>query len=504
MRERRIFDFKTFVNESYESNVNEGFFTKIGDYIKKFTGWVKDFFKAIKDGRIPTYPDGPQKGLPCAMYFSQENGSVYEQYRGWKTGKLQLQLESEDLDEAYRSTSWTGEPGAVRDVYADELMNMLLKLYRSKDREGRGKPIFIFGAPGIGKTEIVTQAVDKLKVDMLCLDLQYMNPEDLLGIPSTHEIEAPVIKNGVVVSTGKGFTRSNPPRLLPTDNGPSGKGGILFMDEFNRANSVVQTSIMQFVQKGRIQDYQLPDKWIIVAAGNRPGEGENIQEPDSAMADRFTIVNYVPTVERWAEWAKENSQILPELVSFLTFKPDLFHAMDVDKVPLNFPTPRSWADGALILHDEIIDEGVESWRDLDMTVIKNIFYDQVGPTAAGAFAEYLKVLKSISEEELKMISTDPDRAPLQDRAKKDPSVLYGLMDMAIGYRNDDSVQTSYNIIYYFSRYNQLEVLAALASKIKATYDPDIKDTMKGTPDEIELRTKIGEILLKAAADKGLR
>ena len=503
MVERRIFDFKTFVNESYESNVNEGFFTKIGDYIKQFTGWVKDFFKAIKDGRIPTYPDGPKKGLPTAMYFSQKNGSVYQQYRNWGTGQLQLQLESEDLDEAYRSTLWSGKAGAVRDVYADDLMNMLLKLYRSKDREGRGKPIFIFGAPGIGKTEIVTQAVDKLGIDLLCLDLQYMNPEDLLGIPSTHEIEPAKIQNGVVVSTGKGFTRSNPPRLLPTDNGENGKGGILFMDEFNRANSVIQTSIMQFVQKGRIQDYQLPDKWVIVAAGNRPGEGENIQEPDSAMADRFTIVNYVPTVERWAEWAKENSKILPELVSFLTFKSELFHAMDVDDTPFNFPTPRSWTDGALILHDEIIDSGVESWRDLPMDDIRNIFYDQVGATAAGAFAEYLNVLKSISEEDIRRISEDPDGAPLQERARKNPSVLYGLADMAIGYRADDEVQTAYNIVKYFSRYKNTEILTSLLMKIKNTYRPDIKNASVGTPEEQELKQLILEMVEKALDDKGI-
>lgn len=501
MGERRIFDFKTFVNESYESNVNEGFFSMIGDYIKRATGWAKDFFNAIKAGIIPKYPEGPRKGLPVAMYFDRKNGSVYDQYMKWAKGELQL--ESEDVEEAAIPLEYPEAEAGVRDVSADELMNDILKLYRSKSRDGRGKPIFIYGAPGIGKTEIVSQAADTLGVDILFLDLQYMNPEDLLGIPSTHEIEPVKARDGVVLSTGRGFTRSNPPRLLPTDNGEHGKGGILFMDEMNRSNSVVLASIMQFVQKGRIQDYQLPDKWIIIAAGNRPGEGENITDPDFALADRFTVVNYVPTVERWADWAKKNSKILPELVSFLMFKKDLFHHMDADVKALNFPTPRSWSDGALILHDELIDSGVESWRDLPISTIRNIFYDQVGPTAAGAFAEYLDVLKAISEDDIRRISEDPDGAPLQERAKKNPSVLYGLMDMAIGYRVDDEVQTAYNIVKYFDRYNNLEILTALVMKIKNTYRPDIRNSSVGTPEEQELKQLILELIEKGADAKGI-
>ena len=186
MTGRRIFDFKSFVNESYESNVNEGFFTKISDYISKATGWAKDFFKAIKNGIIPTYPEGPRKGLPVAMYFSQENGPVAEQVSKWAKGELQL--ENENIEEAAIPLEYTGEDQSVRNINADELLNMIIKLYRSKDRGGRAKPIFVYGAPGIGKTEIVYQAAlvaDKLKLDVLPLDLQYMNPEDLLGIPST-------------------------------------------------------------------------------------------------------------------------------------------------------------------------------------------------------------------------------------------------------------------------------------------------------------------------------
>jgi MoxR-like ATPase len=57
----------------------------------------------------------------------------------------------------------------------------------------------------------------------------------------------------------------------------------------NRANKAVLNFIMQFVQKGKVSEYQLPDKWVIVAAGNRPEEAEGVADFDFALAGRFTI-----------------------------------------------------------------------------------------------------------------------------------------------------------------------------------------------------------------------
>jgi hypothetical protein len=116
---------------------------------------------------------------------------------------------------------------------------------------------------------------------------------------------------------------------------------------------------------------------------------------------------------------------------------------------------------------------------------------------------YLDLLKAISEDDIRRISEDPDGAPLQERAKKNPSVLYGLMDMAIGYRVDDEVQTAYNIVKYFDRYNNLEILTALVMKIKNTYRPDIRNSSVGTPEEQELKQLILELIEKGADAKGI-
>lgn len=492
MEKKRILDFKGFVNESYD--VNEGFLSKIGELIKKIGGWAGAFLKSIANGEVKKYESGPKAGLPTVMLFTPQGGSVLKQMQDFDNGVSPLK-------EAKIPLEYTGEDQSVRNINATKLKDDILKLYRSKDRGGRAKPIFIYGAPGIGKTQIVGQAADELGVPVLKMDLQFMNPEDFLGIPSTHEIRPVKMEGGVMKDTGAGFTRSNPPRKLPQDNGPEGRGGIVFMDEMNRANKIVLSSIMQFVQEGRIDEYQLPDKWIIVAAGNRPEEAE-VADFDFALADRFTIKNYVPELDTWAEWAKKNEKILPELVSFLNFNKDLFHYLDADKKSLNYPTPRSWADGALILHDEIMDQGVDTWRDIPSGEIRDIFFDQVGPEAAGKFIGYLDILRNISEEDIQEFASNPEGAMMVPDVKKNMSVLYGLQQMAFSLVDDGTVETAYKLACYFNRYKELEALSSLYKRMTSKY-PSFTEFTKGTPEEIEYKKALATLIKTGAQDKGL-
>jgi hypothetical protein len=258
---------------------------------------------------------------------------------------------------------------------------------------------------------------------------------------------------------------------------------------------------MQFVQQGRIQDYQLPDKWVIVAAGNRPEEAEGVADFDFALADRFTIKNYVPTVEKWTSWAEKSDKVLPELVTFLTFNKDLFHHLDADKKVLNYPTPRSWTDAALILSDEITDTGAKSWRDLPIKDIENIFYDQVGPEASKRFVDYLDVLKKISDSEIDQILNDPDNARIIEEGLKQKSILYGLMEMVLKRVDTYSTQKLYNVMTYFNRYNQLDPLSWLYKTTLIRY-PEFK--FGGSGPEENLKVDAAKLVTKQAKDRGLQ
>ena len=515
---KRVLDFDGYVRKVNEGlqPTNEGM---IGDFLSKIGKGISStatkIAKLIKDGIISLIPSGPKKGTPDVFYFAQKNGSIVDQINSLYFGTPFRDMnpvpdlnESEefyldDVDEARIPLEYTGSDQTVRDVGPDELVSMLGKLYRSKQRGGRAKPIFIFGAPGIGKTQIVGQAADEAGVDMINLDLQFMSPEDFLGIPKVIDIEQPEYEGGRMTSAGKGITRMNPPKSLPTDS-RGGKGGFIFMDEMNRANPRVLNSLMQFVQMGRIGDYQLPEGWVLVAAGNRPedvtGAGQ-VAEFDFAMADRFNIINFVPDPAKWAEWARSTGKFEPEIVRFVEKNEELFHYLDNEKNALKFPTPRSWTDAALALRDEMIDVGAKTWKDLPSDTIFNIYSDAIGPSAAGKLQAYLEVIRKISEKDLEMIVTDPDKAPQIAKGPTFSSVAYGLYEMALKKAEEmnggkATVQDLYNIMKYYQKLDNLEILGWVYARLKEAY-PNFavtEDTLK-EKDTPEGKMKIGAAIM---------
>ena len=80
----------------------------------------------------------------------------------------------------------------------------------------------IWGAPGIGKSSIVSSAADKAGIDFIDLRLSQLAPTDLRGLP------VPVHPED---DKKQGTSKWYPPEFLPRE----GKG-ILFLDELNFLN----------------------------------------------------------------------------------------------------------------------------------------------------------------------------------------------------------------------------------------------------------------------------
>lgn len=474
--EKKVLNFEGYLKEINEGirSTNEGLRDKFASVISKASKFLKNIF-----GKI--VPKGPKKGTPVGSYFSQKNGSIVDQvdkiYAGTEFSEMNplpgMNESDSNVDEARVPLEYTGTDESIRNVGPTSLRSQLEKLYKAKARGSNPLPLFIYGAPGIGKTQIVAQVADSLGVDMLNLDLQFMSPEDFLGIPKVIELESPEFEGGELKSAGKGMTRPNPPTTLPAGQGKSGKGGFIFMDEANRANKRVWNSLMQFLQMGRIGTYQLPPNWVIVAAGNREsdvtGVGEVI-ELDYAIAARFTIVNFVPDPKEWAKWAKGKGNLQPAIVTFVEENPEIFHWLDDEKNALKFPTPRAWVDGALALQDEIADEGVEDWRSLSLDRIREIFIDSVGKDAAGKLVSYLEVIKNIPEREFEMILNDPDNASPIKRGPDFTNLCYGIYEMVLAKSERDNggkapLKDLYNILKYYANLGESEILTWVAARM---------------------------------------
>ncbi len=418
---RRIAKFQEFVNESYFQKAKEA-----------VSSWISSLKNAIKGGLVKMIPSGPKAGKPMVMAFDPNNGSVESQLLSYFSDTPYGQ--TQETNEAQVPLSFPRSQD-VLDVSQEELKKMIktrLKAVLKAGEEGNKqgvldvKPIFIFGAPGIGKTQIVAQVCDELGQQMYgkplnlhFVDGEFAEPVDFSGVPSVVQVEEPSEESPY----GKGVTRANVSvNLLPFDNGTDDMGGIIFIDELNRMPQEVIKVFMKLAQSRRLgQTYQIPLKWYIVAAGNRPEDDPREVKPmGTALRDRFSVVNFVPTVKGWKEYisgSRLKDVIIPELLDFLDFQQDYFHRLDPSKQMIKYPTPRAWTDAAVGLKrvlDELESEGVTEIGEKDLL---NAFQTEVGYEAANAFVDFYKVAKEIPVKDLMLPFTDPDKAPLPDAKK---------------------------------------------------------------------------------------
>ena len=132
------------------------------------------------------------------------------------------------------------------------------------------RPLFLWGPPGIGKSEIVHQIGADIDAHVIDIRLSLWEPTDIKGIPYFDSNTSKMVWA--------------PPSELPDQIlADQHKQIILFMDEMNSAAPAVQAAAYQLVLNRRVGTYKLPDNVLIVAAGNREADkGVTSRMPSSA------------------------------------------------------------------------------------------------------------------------------------------------------------------------------------------------------------------------------
>jgi hypothetical protein len=185
-------------------------------------------------------------------------------------------------------------------------------------------PVMLWGPPGVGKSQIISQIARNHDVPLIDIRLSQMEPTDLRGVP---------FRKGDLVEWSV-------PSLLP-DAGRHGPRGILFLDEITSAPPTVTAAAYQLILDRRLGDYRVPEGWVIFAAGNRYGDRGVTYVMPTPLANRFTHYEIDPDLEDWVAWAHVTG-IDERIIAFLRFRPDLLFAFDPAQNPVAFPSPRSW------------------------------------------------------------------------------------------------------------------------------------------------------------------
>ena len=244
-----------------------------------------------------------------------------------------------------------------------------------------GRTPFIWGDPGIGKSDIMRAVAAGLKLELVDAYLSIYDPTDLKGFP-------------VVKGTGKTQAMHFvPPAILPT----KGKG-ILFLDELPAAPPAVQAAAYQLILDKKLGEYELPPGWAIVAAGNHARNGGMHYSLAPALANRFVHIEMECSAEEWDAWAAQNG-ITDITRAFIRFRPALIHDMEARKTGMAFPSPRSWA-----FADDIAKLNLGTAEELELLK---------GTVSEGAAVEYLAFMKTARElPSASEILISPDTAPV--------------------------------------------------------------------------------------------
>jgi hypothetical protein len=198
------------------------------------------------------------------------------------------------------------------------------------------RPVFMWGAPGIGKSDIVKQIGDEQNREVIDVRLSLWEPTDIKGIPYYN-------------STSNTMTWA-PPAELPTDPEST---AILFLDELNSAAPATQAAAYQLVLNRRVGTYKLPDGVSIVAAGNRETDKGVTYRMPAPLANRFLHLELRTDFEDWLMWATKN-RIHEQVVGYCSFAKQDLYDFDPKSSSRAFATPRSWSFVSDLLIDDLV------------------------------------------------------------------------------------------------------------------------------------------------------
>lgn len=255
------------------------------------------------------------------------------------------------------------------------------------------QPVFIWGPPGVGKSQVVAQVARERGVALRDIRAVLLDPVDLRGLPRITE---------------DGRSLWCPPGFLPGTGDP--EEGILFLDELNAAPPLVQAACYQLVLDRRIGEYVLPEGWRIVAAGNRDKDRAVTHRMPSALANRMVHLDFAISLDDWLFWA-QGAGIRPEICAFLRFRPSLLHDFDPQSGAKAFASPRSWEFAS-----HILDSGPNPLLELEL------YQGTIGPVAAAELVGFLRIWRELPTVEA--ILANPAAADVPD----EPAAVFALCE----------------------------------------------------------------------------
>ena len=254
------------------------------------------------------------------------------------------------------------------------------------------RPVFLWGPPGIGKSDIVKQIGEDAGREVIDVRLALWEPTDIKGIP--------------YYNADQGKMVWAPPAELPTN---ADSTAIIFLDELNSAPPAVQAAAYQLILNRRVGTYELPKGVDVVAAGNREGDRGVTYRMPAPLANRFVHLEMKVDFDDFQDWATLN-KVHPEVVGYVGFAKQDLYDFDPKSASKAFATPRSWVFVSDLLNDD----------DIDNETLTNLVAGAVGDGLATKFMAHRKIAGRLPKAE------DILDGKVKDLSIKEVSAMYSL------------------------------------------------------------------------------
>ena len=358
----------------------------------------------------------------------------------------------------------------TRTVNSVQARKSLLKAFKVQ------RPLFLWGPPGIGKSELVEGITKELDGLMIDLRLGQMEPTDIRGIPYYNK--------------DKGVMDWAPPVELPDEATASQYPiVVLFLDELNSAPPSVQSAAYQLILNRRIGKYHLPKNVVMVAAGNRESDKGVTYRMPTPLANRFLHQEMKVDFASYQDWAVKN-KIHKDVVGYLSFAKQDLYDFDAKSASRAFATPRTWTFVSQLLEDE----------DGDNDTLTNLIAGTVGEGLAVKFMAHRKVSSKMPNP------ADVLAGKVKDLNVKEVSAMYSLV-ISMCYELKDAVEKKVedkkfhemadNFLGFMMKNFETELTVMGARIALTTYDLPFLPTKLKNFDEFH--SKYGKYILQASA-----
>lgn len=358
----------------------------------------------------------------------------------------------------------------TRTVTSTQARKSILRAFQVK------RPVFLWGPPGIGKSELVEGITRELGGYMIDLRLGQMEPTDIRGIPFYNKDKG-VMDWAAPIDLPDAELASQYPVV------------VLFMDEMNSAAPSVQSAAYQLVLNRRVGKYVLPDNVVMVAAGNRESDKGVTYRMPTPLANRFIHQEMRVDFASWQEWAVQNN-IHKDVVGYLSFAKQDLYDFDSKSSSRSFATPRTWSFVSELLLGE----------DEDNDTLTNLIAGTVGEGLAVKFMQHRKVAARMPKPE------DILSGKVTDLNVKEVSAMYSLV-ISMCYELKDAVEQKVddkkfhdmadNFLGYMMRNFETELTVMGARIALTTYNlPFLPTKLKNFN---EFHQRFGKYILQASA-----